>query len=171
MERLLHLVELDVEQEREDAVVDHVADEAPQLRVGADLGDDLVERDRIEVDVAAQRVQLQRLVVDDDGAGLERQHVFFRGLGIHRDEEVDFLLARDVAVLVRPDGVPGRQARDVRGKQVLAGDRHAHLEDGAEQHQVGRLTARSVDGGDLNREVVDDGRPRLRGAARIGYDV
>ena len=52
------------EQLREHAVVDHVLDEAAQLRVRADLGDDLVERHRIEIEVVAQRVELQRLVVD-----------------------------------------------------------------------------------------------------------
>ena len=166
-ERLLHLVQLDVEQVREDAVVDHVADEPAQLGVGADLGDDLVERHRIEVDVAAQRVQLQRLVVDDDGAGLERQHVLARRLGVHRDQEVDFLLARDVAVLVGADGEPGRQARDVRREEVLAGDGMPIWKMDAQQHEVGGLAARAVDRGDLDAEVVDD---RRCGVAQRGSD-
>ena len=110
-ERLLHQRQVDAEQLRQDAVVDHVAHEAAQLGVGTDRRDQLVERHRVEHEVVAQRVQLQRLVVDDRRARLERQHVFLRRLRVHRDEEVDFLLPRDVAALAGPDRVPGRAAR------------------------------------------------------------
>ncbi len=112
-ERLLHLAQLDVEQVRQRAVVDHVAHQAAQLGVGADGGDQLVERHRVERQVGPQRLQVQRLVVDHAGAGLERQHVLARRLDVHRDQEIDLLLAGDVAVLVGADGVPGRQAGDV----------------------------------------------------------
>ena len=53
-ERLLHLAEIDVEQVRQHAVVDHVLDEAAELRVRADLGDDLVERHGIEHEVVRE---------------------------------------------------------------------------------------------------------------------
>ena len=53
--RLLHLAHVDAEQLREHAVVDHVLDQAAQLGVGADAGDDLVERHRVEGEVVAQR--------------------------------------------------------------------------------------------------------------------
>ena len=52
---------------------------------------------RIEHQVAAQAVQLERLVVEHRASRLERQHVLARRLRVHRDEEVDFLLAGDVA--------------------------------------------------------------------------
>ncbi len=142
-------------QARQHAVVDHVAHEASQLGVRADLGDDLVERHRVEHQVAAQLLELQRLVVHHGAAGIERQHVLARGLRVHGDEEVDLLLARDVAVTVRADRVPRRQSGDVGRKQVLARNGHAHLEDGPQEHQVCGLAARSVDRGDLNAEVVD----------------
>ncbi len=138
---------------------------------GADLGDDLVERHRIEDQIAAQDVELERRVVDDGAARLEREDVFLRGLRIHRDEEVDFLLPADVAALVRADGVPGRQAGDVRREQVLARHRHAHLEDRAQQDEVRRLAARSVDRGDLDAEVVDDLRARLACARVLRQEV
>ena len=70
--------------------------------------------------------------------------------------EVDLLLAGDVAVFAGADGEPGRQAGDVRGKQVLAGDGDTHLEDRPQQHEIGRLAAGTVDGRDLDAEVVDD---------------
>ena len=80
-ERLLHQRQVDAEQLREDAVVDHVAHEAAQLGVRTDGRDELVERHRVEHQVVPQRVQLQRLVVDDRGARVERQHVFLGRLG------------------------------------------------------------------------------------------
>ena len=155
-ERLLHLPHVDREQLREHAVVNHVAHEAAELRVGGDGGDELVEGNGIEDDVAAQLVELQRLVVDRRRAGRQREHVFLGRFRVHRHEEVDFLLAADVALGARADGVPGGQARDVRREHVLARHRHAHLEDRAQQHHVGGLAARSVDGGDLDGEIVDD---------------
>ena len=97
-QRLLHLPHVDRQQPREHAVVNHVAHEAAQLGVVGDRGNQLVERDRIENQVVAQLVQLQRLVVDHGGARRERQHVLFRRLGVQRDEEVDLLLPGDVAL-------------------------------------------------------------------------
>ena len=61
-QRPLHLRHLDAEELREDPVVDHVLDETPELGVGTDGADDLVERDRIEDQVRADLVQLQGLV-------------------------------------------------------------------------------------------------------------
>ena len=160
---LLHLGHLDPEQLRQDAVVDHVAHEAAQLGVRADRLDELVERHRVEHQVRAHLVELERLVVHDRRARIERQGVFAGRLGVHRHEQVDFLLAADVAVPVRPDGVPGGQAGDVRREEVLPRHRDAHLEQRANEHEVGRLAPRAVDGGHLDAEVVDDlGRGRLR---------
>ena len=117
---------------------------------------DLVVGHGVEGQIGAQFVQLQRLVVEHGGAGGERHHVFPRGLGIHRHQEIDFLLARDVALLAGANGVPGRQSGDVRREHVLAGDRNAHLEDGAQQNGVGALRSRAVYGCDLDAEIVDD---------------
>ena len=149
------MLQVDPEQLREDAVVDHVAHEAAQLRVGTDRPDNLVERHRIEDEVVAERVELQRLVVHDSGARIERQDVFLCRLRVHRNQEVDFLLACDVSALARPNRVPGRQAGDIRRKHVLARDGDAHEQNRAQQHEVGRLAAGAVDGGHLEAEVVD----------------
>jgi hypothetical protein len=128
-----------------------------------ELGDELVERYRVVNQVVAQRVQLQRLVVDDARARLEREDVLARRLGVHRDEEVDFLPAGDVAVTAGPNRVPRGQAGDVRREEVFPGHRHAHLEDRAQENEVRRLASRAVDGGHLDAEVVDD-PPRRRGS-------
>jgi hypothetical protein len=52
-----------------DPVVDHVADEPPQLGVGAHGRHQLVERHGVEGQVRAQLRELQRLVVDDAAPG------------------------------------------------------------------------------------------------------
>ena len=57
---------------------------------------------------------------------------------------------------IRDSGVPGRQARDVRWKQVFAGNRDTHLKDAAQKHHVGALRARPVHGRNLEAHVVDD---------------
>src|SRR5690606_11496548 len=62
---------------------------------------------------------------------------------------------RRVAVAAHPDLVPRRQALDVRGEDVLAGDRDAHPEDRLHDEAVRARRARAVDGADLECEVVD----------------
>ena len=104
--------DIDVQQLRQHPVVDHVLDEPAQLRVLADLGDDLVEGHRIEHQVAAQRVQLQRLVVERPrrpASSVSTSSLAVSGF-IATRKSTSFL-RRDVAVLVGADGVPGRQAR------------------------------------------------------------
>ena len=109
-----------LEQVREHAVVDHVLDEAAQLGVRADLGDDLVERHRIEHQVVAQRVQLQRLVVD---ARPRRARATARlpapsPRSSRRGSR--FPSSARCSRAVGADRVPGRQAGDVRREHVLA---------------------------------------------------
>jgi hypothetical protein len=104
---------------RENPVVDHVAHEPAQLGVRTDLGNDLVERHRVEHQVVAQSVELQRLVVDDGAARLERQDIFPGRLLIHRDQEVDLLFPADVAAMVRANGVPLARPAIFDGKRFL----------------------------------------------------
>ena len=169
-ERLLHHGHVDAKQLGQHAVVNHVAHEAAKLGVGTDGGDELVERDGIEREIRAQRVQLERLVVDDRGARVERHRVLFGRFRVHGHEEVDFLFPPDVAALARADGVPRGQPRDVRREHVLARNRYAHQQDRAQEHEVGGLAARPVDGGHLNAEIVDDFGTR-GGGLLLCYDV
>ncbi len=155
----------------EHAVVDHVAHEPPQLGVVRNRLHQLVEGDRIEDDVAAELVELERLVVEGGGAGGQGQHIFLGRLGVHGDQEVHLFLPSDVALVTGADGVPGRQAGDVRREHVLAADRHAHLKNGSEKDEVGGLTAGSVDGGDLDGEVVDDALGACALAGLLDGDV
>ena len=170
LERLCHQRHVDAEQLRQNAVVNHVSDEAAQLGVGANRRDELIEWNRIEGQVGTQRVELQRLVIDDGGTRLERHDVFLRRLRVHGDEEVDFLLTPDIPALAGPNGVPGREPRDVRREHVLARNRNPHQQDGAKEDKVGGLAARSVDRRDLNAEIVDDFGLRRDGLL-LGNDV
>jgi hypothetical protein len=112
--------EIDAEQERQHAVVNHVAHQLAELGVGTHRDHELVERDRIEVQVGAQLVELQRLVVDDRGAGIETERVLARRLRVHGDEKVDLLLAPDPAVPGRADREPRGESLDVGRKQVFS---------------------------------------------------
>ena len=111
--------------------------------------------------IAAQRVELERLVVDDGGAAFQVHDVFARRFRIHGHQEIDFLVAADIAVLAGANGEPGGQALNVGREHILPGHRNAHLENGAHQNAVGGLTAGPVYGGDLNAEIVDDGVTRF----------
>src|SRR5208283_477233 len=121
---------IEVQQLRHHPDVDHVLDQLAQLGFGADSRTKLVERGRVEHQVRAKFVELQRLVVENRGTRLQRHHVFARGLRVHRNDEVNLFFAGNVTPLAGANGVPGRQSGDVRGKQVFAGDGNAHLEDG-----------------------------------------
>ena len=59
------------------------------------------------------------------------------------------------AALAHPDLVPGRQALDVRRKDVARRDRHAHAQDRAREHEVGARRARAVHVGETDHEIVD----------------
>jgi hypothetical protein len=121
-----------------------------------DRRDELVEWNRVERDVAAQLFELQRLVVHGRGAGREGQHILLRRFRVHGNEKVDLFLAADVPLGAGADGVPRGQPGNIRREHVLAGDRNAHLEYRSQEDQVRSLASRSVDGGDLNGEIVDD---------------
>ena len=58
VERLLHERHVDAKQLREDAVINHVADEPAELGVGADRSDELVKGNGIKRQVGAERIQL-----------------------------------------------------------------------------------------------------------------
>ena len=154
-DRVDDLVALDAEALGHDADVDHVREQLAKSRVLRQLARQFRERNFEEGDVIAHALAVQRRVVNADGAGLQRHDVLARRRRIHADHDVDFFFARDPAVFVRADGEPRRQAGDVRREHVLAADGHAHLKDRAHQDVVGRLRAGAVDGGHVDRAVVD----------------
>jgi len=133
------LVAVDPQQLGHDPDVDHVRQQLAQARVVAQLRGQLAERNLEHVHVAAHGLEVQRRVVDAEGAGRQRFHILPGGLRVHADHDVHFLLPPDPAVLVRADGEPGGQAGDVRGEHILPAHGDAHLKDRAHQDVVGRL--------------------------------
>ncbi len=154
-QRLLNLLHFDGEQLRHHAVVDHVAHQFAQLGFGTDGADQFIEGHRIEVQIAPQFVELERLVIYHGRSAVQLHHVFARRFRIHRHQEIDLLAAADVPLLAGANGKPGGQPRDVRRKHVLSGNRNAHLKQGTHQDGIGGLATRSVDCCNLNAEIVD----------------
>ena len=153
---LLDLGHVDRQQAGHNANVNHVFDELAQLGFRTNLSDDLVVGNRIKNQVVTEFVQRQGLVIQHRRAGRQRHCVFGRGFRIHGDQEIDLFLAPDVAVFVGADRVPGRKSGNVRREHILAGNRHAHLKNTAEENCVGALRTGAVDCRDLNAHVVDD---------------
>ena len=152
----LDLNHVDVEQLGDNPHVDHVLDQLAQLGFRTHCGHQFVVRNGVEDEIIAQALQVQRLVVEHGRTRRQRQRIFLGGLRIHRNQEIDFLLTRNVAVFVGANRVPGGQARNVGGKKILARDRHAHLENAAQQYGVGTLRTGPVDRPDLDTHVIDD---------------
>ena len=160
--RLLHFHHIDSQQFCHDPYINHVGQQFSQLDVGDHLAGQLCEGNAIVADVAAHALQAQRLFCQEGPTRLHGHGIFARRLGVHRDHEVNFSLARDVPVFIGADGEPGRQTRNIRREEILAAHRHAHLKDGTHQDIVGGLASGSVDSGDLNAEIIHDRFSRAR---------
>ncbi len=159
--------EIDGEELRGDADVDHIFDELAKLGFGAGGDDELIEGDGVVGEVGAAVGDFEGFVEDEGGAGLEAADVVGDGVGVHGDEEIDVGFARDPAVFADADGVPGGETGDVGWEEVFAGDGDSHAEDAAEKDGVCGLRARAVDGGDVDGEVVGDGVVIRRGCGDL----
>src|SRR5581483_10505424 len=149
-QRFFHFFHFDVEQLRDNTDVDHIADEFAQLGFRAYRSYQFVEGNGVEDQIVADGTQVQRLVVEHDRAGIERFDIFLRGFRVHGYQEVNFLLASDVTILVGANGVPGGQTGDIGREQILAGNRYSHLKNTAKQDAIGTLRPRAVYRRDLN---------------------
>ena len=92
----------------------------------------------------------------DHPAWAHRLQVLVPRGDVERDQDVDLVPSRHVALGGDPELIPGGQALDVGREHVLGRDRDAHMEYGPRQDQVRRLAPRAIDGGGLDGEVVDD---------------
>ena len=75
-------------------------------------------------------------------------------------QEINFLLAGDISMFAGANGEPGGKPSDIGREQVLARNRHTHLENGPQQHHIRGLAAGTVDGGHLDAQVVNDAVPQ-----------
>ena len=78
------------------------------------------------------------------------------GLGVKSHQNFGSFAAGGVAVFVDPDGIPGRQSRNIGRENIFAVDGDAHLEKRPDNGGVGSLAAGAVDRRDDNRKIVDD---------------
>ena len=123
-------------------------------RVRGDSGGKLGEWNRKESEILAELIEPKRFLINDNAARLKTHHVFACGIRIHRNQEIDFLLAGNPAIFVGANRKPGGKACNVGREEVLAADRYSHLEYRSHKYAVGRLTAGAVDRRNLNAEVV-----------------
>ena len=142
------------------ADVDDVRDHAGQLGVHAT--GHLGHGNGVGDDVLAVHGLLGVAVPDHDASGFKLGEVVFPGGRVDEHLNVGAVTWGLVAGIGETHDVPGRKTGDVGGEEVLPAHFDAHVEQGLEQNEVGRLGAGSVRGGDVDGEVVDDG---VHGAA------
>ena len=107
-DRLLDLGKIDLQQLRRNSDVNHILDQLAQLSLRTHCRHQFVVRDCVENQIVAQLVESQRRVEKHGRARRQRLYIVVRRLHIHRDQKVDLLLARDVAIFIGANGVPGR---------------------------------------------------------------
>jgi hypothetical protein len=131
-DQLFDHLDIHVDQRRERADIDDVLEQLALARIGVFAIADRGQRHADDVDVAAEARRGHRFgrVVEQIAAGLDRSEILVPGLRVHRDHQVGPAACPKVAGLRDSHLVPGRQALDVRGKDVARRHRDAHPEDG-----------------------------------------
>src|SRR5690554_2258029 len=150
-QRLPHHAQRHAEQVRHHAHVGHVGDVLLDLALHVDVGQQLLDGHRVVGEVGAVRAEAQVGVVDAEAALRQAGHVGQHGLAVEGHHDLG-RPARHVALATDTDVVPGRLALDVRREDVLAVDGDAHLEEGAQQGEVGGLAAGPVGRGNHEGE-------------------
>ena len=150
-------VHVDLEQRGERADVRDVAQQRAIAIALERLDAHLAERNAEDRDAFANQRVVERPggIVEQVAAGSHRRDVLGVRLRIQRDDEVDVLGPRRVAVLAHPDLVPGGQSLNVRRKDVLARDGNAHAEDRLHEQTVRARRAGAVHRAHLEGEIID----------------
>ena len=133
---------------------------------------ELLDRHRIACHVVTCQFVDGALGVKTNSTRFYFGEVIGRRFWIHQYCDFRALPPGDVTIRAAADVVPGRHALYVGGKEVLPAAGNAHLEERAQQYQIGGLAARPVAAGYQNRKVVNyrAGMFRFAGAA-IGWDI
>ena len=126
----LHHPELDIEQRRQRADIDDVLVELTLPWVG-------IWAAQISVSGMPSTTMSSRMlraaadgsIVEKVAAAFERGDILREGLRVHGDEHIGAAPRAEPPFLAHPHFIPGRQALDVRGKDVARRDRHAHPQD------------------------------------------
>ncbi|EKD34447.1 MAG: hypothetical protein ACD_75C02335G0002 [uncultured bacterium] len=149
--------EVEVDKKRKRADVDDVFQQLPEFGVVEGLVAQLCERNTDHRYVGSREVGRKFLgrVVDEVAAGQEFPVILEQGLAVDRDHHIVAAPPAEITVFADPDFVPGGQALDVRGEDILRADRHAQPEDGLGKKVVGAGRTGAVDVGKADDEVVD----------------
>ena len=155
-DQLLDQLGIEIEQGRERAEVDDVLKQLALARVGVSRVGDRGQRHAEHRDVISEFRRRHRLrrIIEQIAAGLDRGDVLVPGLRVHRDHHVDAAARAQMSVLGDPDFVPGRQALNIRWKDIARRNRDAMTQDGAGKHLVSARRTRAVDVGKPYDEIV-----------------
>ena len=146
-----------VQERRQGAQIDDVLEQLALAGVVVFAVGDRGQRRADDGDVVAKLRRRHRLgrVIKQIAAGLDLGEVLVPGLRVHRHHHVDPAAAAEMALFADPHLEPGRQALDVRRKDVARARRDPHAQDRLGEQRVGAGRARSVDIGEFDDEVVD----------------
>jgi hypothetical protein len=153
----IDLIQVDPKDLSDHADVDHVADQIPEVGGNARVAaHKLFYRHRIGCNVGACDRLLDVVRIEESAAGQHRSEVAGKRSGIDRNDDLLLIAPRQVAILAHSDGVPGGQALDIGGEEVLPGNGNAHLEQSAQDGGVGGLAARAINGTNGYRKIVNN---------------
>ncbi len=149
--------EIDIQQRCQRPHVDHVAKQLALSRILVFLVAHTREWDADDVDIIAHQAQVEGLgvVVDEVAARLHFLDVLRHALWIHRQHDIHAAAAAEVAALTDAHFVPGRQALDVGGENVLGAHRQPHAENSLGKQVVGAGATGAVYVGELDDELID----------------
>ncbi len=155
-QRLVQLIQRNIQQPGQRADVDHVGDVVLQLAFHARVADEHIDGHGVVGDVIPLGDRAPVAVVEADAAGRQRLDVLDDCHLVERHQNLRRMAAGGVAVLAQPDVIPRRQSLNIRREDIFPVDGDAHLEQRAQDSQVGGLAAGAVGRRHDDRIIVDD---------------
>ena len=148
--------EIHVQQGRQRTHVDHVLEQLALPGIAVVLVAYAGQRQAYEGDVAALQAQVQGLgiVIDEIAPRLHFANILGHALGIDREADVHAATPSQVALLADAHLVPGGQALDIGGKNILGTDGQAHAKKRLGEQVVGTGRTRAVHIGELDHKVI-----------------
>ncbi len=149
--------EIDIEEKGERSDIDDVFQELAQARVGEGGVAQFGQRDADDDNIftAAGLRQVFGRIKEKIAAGQDLVVILHQGLAVDGHGEIRAAASSDITLVVDPDLIPGRQALDIRGKDIFRTDRYPHAVDGQGKEVVGAGRTGAVDIGKADDEIVD----------------
>ncbi len=154
--QVLENAEIDIEQGRQRTDIDHVLEQQTLARIAVFTQADLGERNADVIEIVTDEAHVERLgrIVDKIATRLDFAHIALHALGIDAQHQIDAPPPSEVALVADPHLEPGRQALDIRGKDIARADRDAHAKYRLCEHVVRTCRASAIDIGKLDYEIV-----------------